>query len=130
MIYAGAAVLIGFQAVTFSFFTKVFAISEGLLPHDPRMARAGRWATLESGLVAGALLVLLGLGNAVFALSDWGRQRFGNLDPEQMLRVVIPSAFEIMLGCQVLLNSFFLSVLGLKVRVLGREPESKSGSPT
>jgi hypothetical protein len=124
MIYAGAAVLIGFQAVTFSFFTKVFAISEGLLPQDPRMERAGRWARLEYGLIAGTALLLLGLTGSVLAVSDWGRQKFGNLDPEQMLRLVIPSAFEIMLGCQVLLNSFFLSVLGLKVRVLGRAAEA------
>jgi glycosyltransferase involved in cell wall biosynthesis len=124
--YAAAAVLIGFQAVSFSVFTKVFAISEGLLPQDPRVTRVRRYATLENGLIVGGILVLLGLGGSIFAVSDWGRQRFGNLDPEQMLRTVIPSAFAIMLGCQVLLNSFFLSVLGLKVRALGRSTDAST----
>jgi len=120
LMYAAAAVLIGFQAVSFSVFTKVFAISEGLLPPDPRVARVGRYVSLEAGLIAGTLLLMLGLGGSVFAVTHWGGQRFGNLDPEQMLRLVIPSAFAIMLGCQVLLNSFFLSVLGLRVRSPGR----------
>ena len=35
LVYAAAFVLIGFQAIAFAVFTKVFAISEGLLPRDP-----------------------------------------------------------------------------------------------
>lgn len=39
MFYAAMAVLVGFQAVAFATFTKVFATSEGLLPEDPRLKR-------------------------------------------------------------------------------------------
>jgi hypothetical protein len=89
------------------------------------VARVGRYVTLEAGLIVGAGLVILGLSGSVYAVSDWGHKRFGNLDLEQTLRLVIPSAFSIMLGCQVLLNSFFLSVLGLRVRVMGRSADRK-----
>ena len=37
MPYASVAMIIGFQAILFAIFTKVFAISEGLLPEDRRM---------------------------------------------------------------------------------------------
>jgi hypothetical protein len=37
MVYAAAFVLLGFQAVAFAVFTKIFAISEGLLPPDPTL---------------------------------------------------------------------------------------------
>src|SRR5262245_19978177 len=37
--FASLAVIIGFQSVQFALFTKVFAISEGLLPRDPRLDR-------------------------------------------------------------------------------------------
>ena len=39
MLYAAAFVLLGFQAIAFAVFTKVFAISEGLLPADPTLDR-------------------------------------------------------------------------------------------
>jgi hypothetical protein len=50
------------------------------------------------------------------AVSYWSARTFGPLEPAQMLRLVIPAAFTFLLGCQTLLNSLFLSVLGLLVR--------------
>src|SRR5271170_716897 len=35
---AGMTVIIGFQLIAFAFFTKVFAIAEGLLPDDPKLS--------------------------------------------------------------------------------------------
>src|SRR6185503_19182704 len=36
-LYAAMAIVIGYQTVIFAIFTKVFAITEGLLPEDPRL---------------------------------------------------------------------------------------------
>ena len=52
LLYAALATVIGFQAVTFALFSKIFAISEGLLPEDSRLTRLLRWVTLEMGLAA------------------------------------------------------------------------------
>jgi hypothetical protein len=123
--YAAAAVLIGFQSIAFAVFTKVFAITEGLLPEDPRVNRIFSVITLEVGLVVGAAFLLAGLVASVWALSSWGAGSFGTLDPSQMLRVIIPGALALALGCQIILTSFFLSVLGLgRQRGLGRERQS------
>ena len=114
LLYAFAAVLMGFQLVAFSVFTKVFAISEGLLPEDPRLNRAFRYVTLETGLSVGGLLLALGIGGTIYAVSGWAKQSFGNLDTEHMLRIVMPSVFSLTLGVQVVCSSFFLSILGLR----------------
>jgi glycosyltransferase involved in cell wall biosynthesis len=116
MLYAAMTVLVGYQAVIFSVFTKTFAISEGLLPEDPVLTRVFRYLTLEVGLVAGAVLLALGTAGTVSAFSYWSAKSFGPLNPERMLRLVIPSAFTFMLGCQTILSSFFMSVLGLRIR--------------
>ena len=116
LLYAVVAVLLGFQAVIFSVFTKVFAISEGLLPADPRMDRVFRIATLEVGLACGALLILLGLGGSLQAVYQWGASQFGPLQPSVTLRTILPSMLAFMLGSQIVFSSFFLSVLGLKRR--------------
>jgi glycosyltransferase involved in cell wall biosynthesis len=117
LLYAAMAVLLGFQAMSFATFTKVFAISEGLLPEDPRLTWLFRFITLEVGLLVGGVLMATGLAATLYAVRTWGAQHFGVLDPAQMLRVVIPAALSLTLGFQVILSSFFLSVLGLRRRL-------------
>ena len=116
LIYSTTAIIIGFQTVTFSMFTKAFAMSEGLLPDDYRLKRLFRYLSLEKGLILGGLLVLLGLGGSGYALKLWQSTAFGSLNPEQTMRIVIPSVTCLALGFQVVFSSFFLSVLGLKRR--------------
>jgi glycosyltransferase involved in cell wall biosynthesis len=116
LLYAGMAILIGFQAVLFAIFTKVFAINAGLLPEDRKLQSALRNVTLEAGLIVGALLSLFGIAGSLYAVGMWGSARFGGLDPSQTLRTIIPSVVCLMLGCEIILSSFFLSVLGLQRR--------------
>ena len=116
LLYAFVAILLGFQLIAFATFTKVFAITEGLLPEDPRLNRMFRWITLETGLVVGGLLMLLGLGGSIFAVSGWAEKSFGALDIEHTLRIVMPSVFALTLGVQITFSSFFLSILGLRRR--------------
>jgi glycosyltransferase involved in cell wall biosynthesis len=116
LLFAAMAILIGFQSIVFATFTKVFAISEGLLPEDPRLNRMFRYITLEVGLIAGVLLILAGAGAWVLGLEYWRIRQFGPLDPEKTLRIVIPGVVCFTLGFQVVLSSFFLSVLGMSRR--------------
>lgn len=114
--YAFGSMLVGFQLLAFAVFTKVFAITEGLLPEDPRLNRLFEYVKLETGLIAGAILVVLGIAGSVFALSTWARSSFGPMNSESLLRVVMPSVFALTLGAQVIFSSFFLSILGLRRR--------------
>jgi glycosyltransferase involved in cell wall biosynthesis len=116
LLFAAMTTLIGFQSVVFATFTKIFAISEGLLPEDPRLTRMARYMTLEVGLIVGVLLILAGAGAWVLGLEYWRIRQFGPLDPEKTLRIVIPGVVCFTLGFQVVLSSFFLSVLGMSRR--------------
>ena len=114
LLYCSTAVIIGFQAIIFAVFTKFFAISEGLLPEDPRLNKVFRYLNLEVGLIVGCTLLLVGLSGTIYAFWTWGVHSFGGLNPFVMMRLVIPSATLITLGFQIILSSFFLSILGLK----------------
>lgn len=116
LLFAAMAILIGFQSAVFATFTKVFAISEGLLPEDARLTRMFRYVTLEVGLIVGILLILAGAGAWALGLEYWRIRQFGALDPEKTLRIVIPGMVCFTLGFQVILSSFFLSVLGMSRR--------------
>ena len=123
LLYAATAVLLGFQAIIFGTFSKVCAIREGLLPEDPRLERFLHLTSLEMGLAVGGVLVVAGLVASVYAVRSWGAQHFGDLDPVKAMRLIIPAVFSLTLGGQIMLSSFFLSVL-----LFGRAPEPADAS--
>jgi glycosyltransferase involved in cell wall biosynthesis len=122
MVYAAMMVLIGFQSISFAVLSKVFATQEGLRPPDPKFERLFRYITLEVGLIVGVILLLLGFAGLYLALRDWSTTTFGPLDPSREMRLVIPSGLALTLGCEVILVSFFLSILGLRIRRLEKGP--------
>ena len=114
--YGFGSILVGFQLLAFAVFTKVFAITEGLLPDDPRLDHLFRYIKLETGLVVGAVFVALGFAGSLLAVSGWARTGFGPITSENVLRLVLFSVFALTLGPQVIFSSFFLSILGLRRR--------------
>lgn len=113
LLYAGAFVVIGFQAVNFAVFTRIYALQQGFLPKNSTLDKLYNFITLEAGLIIGVLITLAGLGGSVYSLYLWDQQDFGQLNYSSILRVVIPSVFAIMIGLQTIFSSFFLSFLGL-----------------
>src|SRR5579859_7708178 len=107
--YAFASMLVGFQLLAFAVFTKVFAITEGLLPEYPRLNHLFKYIKLAIGLIVGGLLVLLGVSGSLFALSTWARSSFGTITSANILRIVLLSVFALVLGPQIIFSSFFLS---------------------
>jgi glycosyltransferase involved in cell wall biosynthesis len=116
LLYASTAIVVGFQSIIFALFTKVFAITEGLLPEDPRLKQLFRFITLEVGLIVGTVMLLAGVSITIYAVSSWGMRSFGPLVPSRMLRIIIPSITLITMSFQIILSSFFLSILRLKRR--------------
>ncbi len=115
-VYCAVAVIIGFQAVTFSVFARAFAASEGLLPPNKNMERIFRIVTLEIGLVVGLALFLAGLGLSIYTIAFWSGRSFGALSTSSTIRLVIPAATFMILGLETMLASFFLSILGINRR--------------
>lgn len=116
LLFGAMTMLIGFQSINFAVFSKVFAITERLLPADPRLNKLFRYVTLEVGLAVGAALILAGMSIWIFGLNYWRAHHFGTLDPERTLRIVIPGFVCLTLGVEIVLSSFFVSVLGMARR--------------
>ncbi len=111
LLYTGTAVVIGFQAIVFGVLTRVYGMVSGFLPQRPGLERWVQEGILEQGLVAGAVLFVVGIGLAIKALFDWRDAHFAALVYPDILRLVIPSAIAIIVGFQIMLGSFFWSVL-------------------
>ncbi|MBM2814564.1 MAG: glycosyl transferase [Ignavibacteria bacterium] len=115
LLYASTALIIGFQAVSFAILSKVFAIQEKLLPEHERLMKLLKPLTLERGLFVGSLMVALGLGGSVYAVIKAEQGQFGALGLQSTMRLVITSITLLVLGCQIIFSSFFLSILKLKL---------------
>ena len=114
LVAASAMVVIGFQSVLFWLFTQVYAGSEGFLPEEPKVQRVLEKLSLERGLMLGGLIGLAGLAGLIFSLLYWNGMKFSHLNYEHSLRLMIPSVTALIVSCQVVLGTFFLSILGIK----------------
>jgi hypothetical protein len=70
--------------------------------------------SLERGLLLGAAIGAAGLAGLIFSLLYWNGQKFSHLNYEHSLRLMIPSVTALIVSCQVILGTFFLSILGIK----------------
>ena len=115
LLLAGFCSLIGYQLIVFAVFTKVFAMRMGFHPPNPTYSAMFRYVQLETGLVAGAVMFLVGVLGIVLAVLSWQAAGFGALDPRVTMREIIPAAVLLTLGVQTIFASFFLSILGIDV---------------
>jgi len=107
-------VIIGTQLVAFAFFTKVFAIGEGLLPQDPKFSKVFQTFTLEKGIGLGLAILGLGVGLLLRGLWIWKQAGYGLLPYADNMARLLPAVTLIVVAIQIVFSSFFMSVLGLK----------------
>ncbi|MBV8672575.1 MAG: glycosyltransferase family 2 protein [Acidobacteriaceae bacterium] len=116
LVYALGLFMIGVHSMAFAACGKIYAMSIGLLPADRPFQRVFRHLYLERALLLSALLLLVGFGTAVFSVSLWFKASLGELNPVHMLRITLPSMVAILLGFELAILSFFLSLLGMPIR--------------
>jgi len=116
LLFASLAVICGSQSMFFSVIAKTFAISEGVLPHDPRVQRFSRLVTLERGLFLGVAAGFIGGLMMLAAFNEWRIRDFGRLDYAETMRMVVPGVTLAVLGYQTILGCFFMSLLTMRRR--------------
>jgi glycosyltransferase involved in cell wall biosynthesis len=114
LLFSSLFLVLGYQSILFGVLTKAFAVAQGLLPSTKRVERFFQIFNLERGLVAGALVTLVGIALLVAVLARWMAVDFGPLDYRATLRLSIPGVMFTSLGVQTLFFSFFASILGLR----------------
>ena len=116
LLFASLLVICGHQSMMFSVIAKTFAITEGLLPADARVARFSRLLPLERGLAMGLVAVLAGLVMLGATANEWRVRDFGRLNYADTMRVVVPGVTLAVLGFQTMLSCLLLSLLEMRRR--------------
>jgi glycosyltransferase involved in cell wall biosynthesis len=114
LLLAMTLMLMGSQSVFFALGVRTFATSIGLLPPSPSLRKFFDTFSLEKGGVLGVLFLLAGFIGYAIATTIWVRGGMGAF-PELLTRnIIIPSTCAMVVGLQVLLNSFFISIVSLE----------------
>jgi glycosyltransferase involved in cell wall biosynthesis len=114
LLVASLCIIMGYQALLFGALTKIFAIGEGMLPMDRKASFFLKIATLERGILLGAVGTLSGLALIGVVLARWIGADFGPLDYASAMNFVVPGVTLAALGFQTVLASFFFSLLGMR----------------
>ncbi|BCJ70977.1 dolichol-P-glucose synthetase [Catellatospora sp. IY07-71] len=110
LLYACLAVLVGLQLLLLGGCATVFGQSSGLSDGRPRRALTA-FMRLEVLMLVGLVLAGAGLAGTAYAVSSWGAAGFGDLQPERILRIVMPSATAIAAGTVCLFSGLLASLL-------------------
>jgi hypothetical protein len=105
-----AAILVGSQVVQLGLFARTYALVH-LNEHDPLIDRLHARVRLEHGLLLGFGLLLAGLAIVAVIFVEWAADGFGRLGHAHATAL----GFTLFgLGVQVVLGSFFLSLLTMR----------------
>ncbi|MBC7624658.1 MAG: glycosyltransferase family 2 protein [Aeromicrobium sp.] len=114
--YAGAFVVLGMQMLLFAGFSKFIGQEGGWLPENPRFSKLVSLISLELGLILSLALFFGAVLLSVGALGIWSDANFGGLDPRVTMRWVVPAVTMLALSGEILLASFFLEVLRMRIQ--------------
>ncbi|MCC6500099.1 MAG: glycosyltransferase family 2 protein [Anaerolineales bacterium] len=115
LILAGAVMTLGLSMLSFAFLTRIFAFNFGLLPNPPPLFNFYKYLNLEVGLATGFAIVLLGLFLILRATILSYTPGFEVIGFDHSIRLVFGGSLSILTGGQIILMSFVLSILGLKI---------------
>ncbi|HVM76060.1 MAG TPA: glycosyltransferase [Candidatus Saccharimonadales bacterium] len=110
MVFGVIFTLIGAQILSIGAFAKVFSYASRFDRGTVSLKRILKRITLETGLIVGAVMFLIGFSGCAWISWKWMSGGFGQLFE---VRYVLFWAMWLFLGMQVIFSSFFLSMLGI-----------------
>lgn len=114
MLYGSAMIMIGTNMIFFSLFTRIYAIRTRFIPTKENVATKLAGITTEKGAITGVLLTLAGIIMTVLAFLVWKHTAFGDLNPQEMMRMTIPALTLMVVGIEMIFASFFIGILNIK----------------
>ena len=110
MIFGVIFTLLGTQILSIGAFAKVFSYAARFDRGSVSLRRVLKRVTLETGLLAGGAVFLMGFAGCAWVTWQWAASGFGEL---HQIRQVLFWSMWLFLGLQIIFSSFFLSMLGI-----------------
>ena len=115
LLYCMVAVMTGLTMIYFYVFTKLYAARSRFIPADRVTDRLDRMIE-DRGMLIGSILLILGIVVSIYAFVTWHGTGYGEMEPESLMRIIIPAATLIEAGIETVFASFFIGILKIDVR--------------
>lgn len=116
LLFASSAILIAVQLLSFGIIANLFGARQRYWPVSRRMAAFGRRFSIDKGCIAGGGMLVIGVVGMLGALAKWAGADFGDMNPDALMRVSIPSVVLAAVGLQTILTSFLIELLSQPAR--------------
>ena len=114
-LYCMMAVIVGLTMIYFYIFTKLYAARSRFIPQDATTERLDKIVE-DRGMLIGVILFLIGLISSICALIYWKNTGYGNLEPEVLMRYILPAVTLVEIGIETVFASFFIGILKIDKR--------------
>ena len=112
MLLFATGIIIGAQLVSFAVLARLFGVHDGLWRTTDNIELARRWFSIDRCVVAGLVLLLIGLGFLVWAVDGWAVLGFHDIYGQRLMRVSILTTLFLALGVQAMISGFIAALLG------------------
>ncbi len=119
LLYCMIAIILGVNIIYFYTFTKLYAEASNFIPHDEEI---GKLACIgeDRGVLGGVILTLIGIIASIVSVSIWKKSGFSQMEPEKLMRLVLPTATMLEVGVETIFASFLMGILKIEWRGNGR----------
>lgn len=111
LVYAGAAFVVGMQAVLFALLAKYYGVRAGFLPADDRFSTFFDLFRMDRIVLAGMVIFFISFLAGLYSIGMWMSADFGDLIPREIITIATPSAVGAICGAELIMFGLFLGVL-------------------
>ncbi len=111
LLYMAGFVIVGLQTVFFKLLADAYSAHCGVPVVTTKNEKLLKTITMGKCALLGLVLLAAGICISVISFHSWAGNAYGNLDPQQMMRLTIPAWTLIISGLQLIGNGFFLGIL-------------------
>jgi len=126
LVYMIVLMIAGVNIISCGIIAKVYARKSRFIPVTRQLAIYENF-TVNSGSLIGAALILLGLSGGAGGVWFWSQSEYGALNPQEVLRVTLPSLALIVIGIQVISTAFLLDIIRVKTRHISEIKDNTNG---
>ncbi len=109
--FCSVFLIISLTFLEFYCMVNYYGMSLGIYPRKGLTSWISLHLNFEKGLLIGFMLFMIGMGLSVAAVFRWYRLSFQSLNPQQIFRIIIPGGFCMIAGLQLVVFSFFLTMI-------------------
>ena len=112
LLFCMCSIVIGLHIYSMYLIVRVFASSHRMMPPD-QWDRAS--CISENGIIlTGTILTLAGAAMSICAFLAWKKTGFGDMDPERIMRIVIPAVTLLEIGIQNICTGFLIGIVRVR----------------